>query len=68
MDLLAVVAVPVLVIAGLAMRRRTAEGEHVPNETDADRAREASEFEAAERYQDEWRDEHHKELGDTRIP
>ena len=61
--ILAVVAVPALVIAFVAMRRRTAAGEVV-----ADPVEEADEFAAAERYQEEWRGEHHSELGDTRIP
>jgi hypothetical protein len=58
--ILAAVAIPLLVIAFLAVRRSAAAGEHPANETDADRRRTEEEFEEAERYQAELRErEHH---------
>ena len=64
----AAVAVPLLVIGFLAMRRSKETAEHPVAETDAERARTEHEFEEAERYQEKWREEHHKELEDERIP
>ncbi len=66
--ILAVVAVPLLVIAFRAMRRSTDAGEHTPSETDADRERTEREFEESERYQAEWREEQHRHHDDTLIP
>jgi hypothetical protein len=58
--ILAAVAIPLLVIAFLAVRRSAAAGEHPSGETEADRRRNAEEFEEAERYQAELRErEHH---------
>jgi hypothetical protein len=51
----AAVAIPLLVLAFVAVRRRGGAGEHPPNETDADRRRNEQEFEEAERYQAELR-------------
>lgn len=56
--IIAAVAVPLVVIAFLAMRRSTEAGEHTPGESDADRRRTEKEFEEAERYQEQWREEH----------
>jgi hypothetical protein len=62
-----IVAILVLVIgAGLMTQRKSAE--HPVGETDADRERTEREFEEAERYQEQWRKDHHKELEDERIP
>ena len=54
----AAVAVPLLVIGFLAMRRSSGRAEHPVAETDAERERTEHEFEEAERYQEEWREEH----------
>ena len=62
-----VMAVLVLVVGFGLMRSRNA-AEHPAGETDADRAEIEREFEAAERYQEEWREEHHKEFEEKRIP
>jgi hypothetical protein len=64
----AAIAVPLLVIAFLAMRRSRAAGEHPVGETAADRRRTEDEFAEAERYQEEWREEHHSEVQDERLP
>ena len=66
--ILAVVAVPILVIAFSRMRRKDAAGEHPPTETEADRERTEHEFEESERYQAEWREEQRKHADDTLIP
>jgi hypothetical protein len=58
----AAVAVPLLVIGFLAMRRSSGTAEHPATETDADRQRTEQEFEEAERYQEQWREEHKGEL------
>jgi hypothetical protein len=55
----ALVAVPVLIVAFVATRRRTAATESPP-ETAAERAEVEREFEAAEAYQAEWRDGEHR--------
>jgi hypothetical protein len=64
----AVVAVPVLVIAFNATRKKDAAGEHPAGETDTDRERIEQEFEESERYQAEWREEQRKHQDDTLIP
>jgi hypothetical protein len=58
----AAVAVPLLVIGFLAMRRSSGAAEHPATETDADRERNEREFEEAERYQEQWREEHKGDL------
>ena len=62
-----VVAVFVLVVGFGLMRSRKA-AEHPAGETDADRAEIEREFEAAERYEEQWRTEQHKHRDDTLIP
>lgn len=52
------VAVPLVVIAFLAKQRATRGGEHPAEESEADRQRTEKEFEEAERYQEQWREEH----------
>ena len=66
--ILAVVAVPILVIAFSSMRKKDAAGEHPAGQTEADQERIEQEFEESERYQEEWREEHRKEHDDTMIP
>jgi type III secretory pathway component EscV len=56
------VAVPLLIVGFLIARRRTAAGEQSAAMTDAERQREEQEFEAAERYQEQWREEHKHDL------
>ena len=51
------IAVPLLVIAFLAVRRSKAAGEHPATEDAVTRERTEREFEAAEAYQEEWREE-----------
>jgi hypothetical protein len=62
-----VIAFLVLVL-GFGVLRSRLQAEHPVGETDADRARNEEEFEAAERYQEQWRGEHRKEHDDTQIP
>jgi len=66
--IVAVVAVPCLVIAYRAMRKKDAVGEHPTGETQADRDRTEDEFEESERYQEQWRAEQKKHQDDTLIP
>ena len=60
-------AVLVLIIGGGVMRS-TRQAEHPAGETAEEQARTEREFEDAERYQEQWRKEHHKELEDEPIP
>jgi hypothetical protein len=62
-----VVALLVLVL-GFGLMRSRNRAEHPAGETDADRAEIEREFEAAERYQEQWREEQHKHRDDTLIP
>lgn len=61
------VAIPLVVIGYLAMRRKTDAVEHPPDETDADRLRTEREFEESERYQAEWREQQHEHHRDTPL-
>jgi hypothetical protein len=56
---IAAVAIPLLLIAFVVVRRSDAAGEHAAIDTDADRRRTEEEFEEAERYQEEWREQQH---------
>jgi hypothetical protein len=56
------VAVPLLVAGFLVVRRSGAAREDPVQETAAERRREEQEFEAAERYQEQWREEHKHDL------
>ena len=55
--MLAVVAVPLVVIGFASIRRRTAVAEHAATEDSAARARTAREFAEAEAYEEHWREE-----------
>ena len=66
--IIAVVAIPILVIAFAAARKRNVAGEHPAGEDEADRVRTEQEFEDAERYQEEWREEQHKHPHDDPLP
>ena len=63
-----VVAIPLLLIAVFVRRQSTRAGEHPPTETPSERERTEHEFEDAERYQEEWREQHHEELRNERLP
>ena len=63
----AVVAVPLVVVGFVSVRRRTTSGEHPAGEDAESRARTEREFREAEAYEAQWREEnkdHHRE----RIP
>jgi len=64
----AVVAVPLVVVAFVAMRRRTVAGEHPANETAQTRAETEQEFAEAEAYEAKWREEDKKKFHDERLP
>ena len=66
--ILAAVAIPLLVIGFVAVRRSARAEEHPSSESDADRARTAQEFDEAEAYQAEWREENHEHLREERLP
>jgi hypothetical protein len=62
--ILAVVAVPLVVVGFASMRRRTMGAEHPTTEDAAARARTEREFAEAEAYEKQWREEnkdHHRE-------
>lgn len=63
---MAVVAVPLVVIAFLAMRRKTAAGEVLASD-DAEALTE-KEFAEAEAYEAEWREEDKKRFHQERLP
>lgn len=56
--ILAVVAVPLVVIGFASTRRRVAAGEHPATEDAAARDRTEREFADAEAYEEQWREEH----------
>ncbi len=64
----AVIAIPLLVGAFYVVQRSRTAGEHPAEETATDRERNEQEFEAAERYQEEWREEQHQHGHDPRLP
>ena len=65
--IIAAVAVPILVLAFAAARRRNAAGEHPTGESDAERLLVEKEFEDSERYQEEWRQEQHEHRHDEPL-
>ena len=64
--IMAVVAVPLVVIAFMAMRRNTAAGELLAND-DAE-ARTEKEFAAADAYDARWREEDKERFHQERLP
>jgi hypothetical protein len=64
--IMAVVAVPLVVIAFIAMRRKTAGGELPPGK-DAEALTE-QEFAEAEAYEEKWREEDKKRFHQERLP
>ncbi len=65
---MAVVAVPLVVIAFVATRRRTAAGEHPPGEDAQARALTEQEFAEAEAYEAKWREEDKERFHQERLP
>jgi hypothetical protein len=63
---MAVVAVPLVVIAFMAMRRKTAAGEHLASE-DAE-AQAEQEFAEAEAYEARWREKDKERFHQERLP
>jgi len=66
--IMAVVAVPLVVIAFVATRRRTIAGEHPAGEDAQARARIEEEFAAAEAYEAEWREQDKEKFHQERLP
>ena len=64
----AIVAVPLVVIAFVAMRRRTVAGEHPASETAQTRAETEEEFAEAEAYEAKWREEDKKKFHQEHLP
>jgi hypothetical protein len=64
--LMALVAVPLVLIAFMAVRRKTAAGEVLPGE-DAE-ARAEQEFAEAEAYETRWREEDKERFHQERLP
>ncbi len=62
------IAVPLVVVAFLASRRKTAAGEHPANEDAAARARTEQEFAEAEAYEAKWREEDKERFHKERLP
>ena len=65
---MALVAVPLVVIAFVATRRRTAAGGHPPTEDARTRDLTEREFAEAEAYEAEWREEDKKRFHEERLP
>ena len=65
--ILALIAVPLVVIAFATLRRRTTAFEHPAGEDAATRARTEQEFADAEAYEAQWRAEH-KDDPRARLP
>ena len=66
--IMAVVAVPLVVIAFVATRRRTAAGEHPAGEDAQTRALTEQEFAEAEAYEAEWREKDKERFHQERLP
>jgi hypothetical protein len=66
--ILALVAVPLVVVAFLASRRRTVAGEHPASEDAQARARTEQEFADAEAYEAKWREEDKERFHKERLP
>jgi uncharacterized membrane protein len=66
--IIAVVAVPLVVIAFVASRRRTYAGEHPVGEDDRTRALTEQEFAEAEAYEAEWREKDKEKFHQERLP
>jgi hypothetical protein len=64
----ALVVVPLVVVAFMAARRRTAAGEHPASEDAQERARTEEEFAEAEAYEAKWREEDKERYHQERLP
>ena len=64
---MALIAVPLVLLAFATLRRRTTAFEHPPGEDAAARARTEQEFAEAEAYETQWREEH-KDDRRARLP
>jgi hypothetical protein len=65
---MALVAVPLVVVAFVATRRRTVAGEHPATEDAEARARTEQEFAQAEAYEAKWREEDKERFHQERLP
>ena len=66
--IIALVAIPLVVIAFVATRRRTAAGEHPASEDAQARAETENEFAQAEAYEAKWHEEDKKRYRQERVP
>jgi hypothetical protein len=66
--IVALVVVPLVVVAFVAARRRTVAGEHPASENAQERARTDQEFAAAEAYEAKWREEDKERYHQERLP
>lgn len=66
--IIALVAVPLVVIAFMATRRRTTAGEHPVSEDAQARAQVEQEFAEAEAYQAKWHEEDKERYHQERLP
>lgn len=66
--IIGVVAIPLVVIAFVATRRRTAAGEHPASEDAQARAEIEQEFAQAEAYEAKWHEEDKKRYHQERLP
>ena len=64
----ALVAVPLVVVAFVVSRRRTAAGERPAREDAHERAETEDEFAEAEAYQAKWREEDEKRYHEEHLP
>jgi hypothetical protein len=65
---MALVVVPLVVVAFVAARRRTVAGEHPASEDAQERERTEQEFAAAEAYEAKWREEDRERYHQERFP
>jgi hypothetical protein len=65
---IALVAVPLVVVGFVATRRRTAASEHPASEDAQARARTEQEFAEAEAYEEKWREEDKERFHQERLP
>ena len=65
---IALVAVPLVVVGFRATRRRTIAAEHPPSEDARARARTEQEFAEAEAYETKWREEDLERFHQERLP
>jgi hypothetical protein len=66
--IIALVAVPLVVIAFVATRRKTMAGEHPANEDAQERAETEQEFAEAEAYQAKWHEKDKERYHQERLP